>query len=85
MHGSTGQLYFTEERKKVKHLTGLGSTLVKLDEPIIDEQLFLNGVRQARNINYSLIKNTGIINTGFRIQGKTSVVYNGAETYWNYL
>jgi len=85
LHGATGQLYFTEERKKVNHFTGLGSTLVKLDEPIIDEQLFLNGVRQVQDINYALIKNTGIINTGFRIESKTYNVYNSAQNYWNYL
>ena len=85
LHGATGQLYFTEERKKANHFTGLGSTLVGLNEAIIDEQLFLNGVRQVQDLNYALIKNTGIINTGFRIESKTYNVYNSAQTYWNYL
>ena len=80
----TGYLYFVDTRKNVSHHTGIGSELVSLDQPIVDEQLWLNGVRQVRDINYSLISNTNIVNTGFRLEAQGFKIYNNSETYLNY-
>ena len=73
-----------DTRKNVSHHTGIGSELVSLDQPIVDEQLWLNGVRQVRDINYSLISNTNIVNTGFRLEAQGFKIYNNSETYLNY-
>ena len=82
---TTGYLYFTDQRKGVAHFTGLGSDLTILNQPILDEQLWLNGIRQVEKINYSLLRNTGIINTGFRLEAKLDNVFNNNEKYLNYL
>jgi hypothetical protein len=81
---TTGYLYFVDARKEISHFTGIGSDLANLDEALIDEQLWLNGVRQIQGVNYSLINNTDILNTGFRLEPQTFKIYNNNETYLNY-
>jgi hypothetical protein len=81
---TTGYFYFVDTRKNVSHYTGIGSELATLDLPMIDEQLWLNGVRQIRNTNYTLINNINVLNTGFRLEAQSFSIYNNSETYLNY-
>ena len=80
---SEGTYIFAPTSKNFTRITGKGLTSVDTNINLINEQVWLNGVRQVRDLDYYLVSRPSKLNTTFRQTPLNTILYSGQTGFYN--
>ncbi len=78
-----GLLSFTPRDLIINKVTGSTSSLIQNNFTLTSEQVWLNGLRQIKDINYFTITDKSLLNTGIRLESQGYIVYNNDGNFFN--
>ncbi len=80
----TGLLSFVPRDIIINKVTGSSNSLIQNNFDLISEQLWLNGTRQIKDINYFTITDQSLLNTGIRLESQAFTLYNNDNNFFNF-
>jgi hypothetical protein len=79
----TGLLSIVPREAFDYRVTGSATSLINNGFELLSEQLWLNGMRQIKDINYFTVGDNSLLRTGVRIEKSTFIIYNNDNGFFN--
>ena len=81
-HG-TGYVYFFPRKSDITRYTGVPTTTKTFASKVLSPQVWVNGVRQKRGVNFDLYRQDSLVLNENQFDIFTTTIYNNTENYFN--
>ncbi|MAG59185.1 hypothetical protein CMO96_00110 [Candidatus Woesebacteria bacterium] len=78
-----GELGFVPHDEYTFRKTGSFDSFEDASKRLIEEQIWMNGVRQIENTNYYKTSDDSLLNTGVRLEAKKFKIYSNSSDFFN--